>query len=114
MGWWSWAPPERQRIQPSSKAFHLNGDMSERVMTILEGCFPSIEVYSIDEAFADMTGLPEPLESIGRQVQAEIRQKTGIPVGIGIATGVFQDSCRVDRVFRPPFSAAVVPAPARG
>ncbi|HTN29729.1 MAG TPA: hypothetical protein VL178_02700 [Pseudomonas sp.] len=28
--------------------------------------------------------------------------------------GVFQDSCRVDRVFRPPFSAAVVPAPARG
>ena len=33
-----------------------------------------------------MTGLPEPLESIGRQVQAEIRQKTGIPVGIGIAT----------------------------
>ena len=64
---------------------HINGDMSERVMTILEGCFPNIEVYSIDEAFADMTGLPEPLESIGRQVQAEIRQKTGIPVGIGIA-----------------------------
>jgi len=30
-----------------------------------------------------MTGLPEPLESIGRQVQTEIRQKTGIPVGIG-------------------------------
>ncbi len=28
--------------------------------------------------------------------------------------GVFQDSCRVDRVFRPPFSAAVVPAPALG
>lgn len=53
--------------------------MSERVMTILESCFPSIEVYSIDEAFADMTGLPDPLESIGRQVQTEIKQKTGIP-----------------------------------
>ena len=69
-----------------SSNYALYGDMSERVMTILEGCFPSIEVYSIDEAFADMTGLPEPLDSIGRQVQAEVRQKTGIPVGIGIAT----------------------------
>ena len=69
-----------------SSNYALYGDMSERVMTILEGCFPSIEVYSIDEAFADMTGLPEPLESIGRLVQAEVRQKTGIPVGIGIGT----------------------------
>jgi nucleotidyltransferase/DNA polymerase involved in DNA repair len=33
-----------------------------------------------------VTGLPEPLESIWRQVQAELHQKTGIPVGIGIAT----------------------------
>lgn len=65
---------------------HINGDMSERVMTILESRFPSIEIYSIDEAFADMTGLPDPLESIGRQIQAEVRQKTSIPVGIGIAT----------------------------
>ncbi len=65
---------------------HINGDMSERVMTLLEARFPSIEIYSIDEAFADMTGLPEPLESIGRQVQAEVKQKTGIPAGIGIAT----------------------------
>lgn len=29
---------------------HINGDMSERVMTILEGYFPSIEVYSIDKS----------------------------------------------------------------
>jgi DNA polymerase V len=77
---------KRHGIVAFSSNYALYGDMSERVMTILEGCFPSIEVYSIDEAFADMTGLPEPLESIGRQVQAEVRQKTGIPVGIGIAT----------------------------
>ena len=77
---------KRYGVVAFSSNYALYGDMSERVMTILEGCFPSIEVYSIDEAFADMTGLPEPLESIGRQVQAEIRQKTGIPVGIGIAT----------------------------
>jgi len=77
---------KRNGIVAFSSNYALYGDMSERVMTILESRLPSIEVYSIDEAFADMTGLPEPLESIGRQVQAEIRQKTGIPVGIGIAT----------------------------
>lgn len=69
-----------------SSNYALYGDLSERVMTILEARFPNVEIYSIDEAFADMTGLTEPLESIGRQVQAEVKQKTGIPVGIGIAT----------------------------
>ncbi|HAZ54124.1 MAG TPA: DNA polymerase V subunit UmuC, partial [Franconibacter helveticus] len=58
---------ERAGVVVFSSNYALYGDMSQRVMTILEGCFPSIEVYSIDEAFADMTGLPEPLESIGRQ-----------------------------------------------
>lgn len=36
---------------------HINGDMSQRVMTILEGMAPVLEVYSIDEAFADLTGM---------------------------------------------------------
>lgn len=77
---------KRHGIAAFSSNYALYGDMSERVMAILEAAFPSVEIYSIDEAFADMSGLPEPLESIGRRVQAEVRQKTGIPVGIGIAT----------------------------
>ncbi|ENZ1723998.1 TPA: translesion error-prone DNA polymerase V subunit UmuC [Pseudomonas aeruginosa] len=77
---------KRHGIVAFSSNYALYGDMSERVMTLLEARFPSVEIYSIDEAFANMTGLPEPLESIGRQVQAEVKQKTGIPVGIGIAT----------------------------
>jgi len=44
-----------------------------------------LEVYSIDEAFANLTGMPESLEHLSRTVQSEIKQKTGIPVGIGIA-----------------------------
>ncbi|WP_306423276.1 DinB/UmuC family translesion DNA polymerase [Atopomonas sediminilitoris] len=59
--------------------------MSERVMSVLEARLPSVEAYSIDEAFAELTGLPEPLENIGRQLRAEVLKKTGIPVGIGIA-----------------------------
>ncbi|WJN61593.1 translesion error-prone DNA polymerase V subunit UmuC [Pseudomonas sp. SO81] len=77
---------KRHGIVAFSSNYALYGDMSERVMTILEASFPSVEVYSIEEAFADMTGLPEPLGSIGRQVQAEVKQKTRIPVGVGIAT----------------------------
>ncbi len=77
---------KRHGIVAFSSNYALYGDMSERVMAILESRFPSIEVYSIDEAFADMNGLPEPLESMARHIQAEVKQKTGIPVGIGIAT----------------------------
>ena len=39
---------------------HINGDMSQRVMTVIEGMVPAVEVYSIDEAFAD----PEPDNTI--------------------------------------------------
>ena len=41
-----------------SSNYELYGQMSARVMTTLEGMFPRIEVYSIDEAFAELTGIP--------------------------------------------------------
>lgn len=44
-----------------------------------------ISFLYVDEAFADLTGMPESLESLSRTLQTEIKQKTGIPVGIGIA-----------------------------
>ena len=68
-----------------SSNYALYGDMSERVMTTLEHRLPQVEVYSIDEAFADMTGLPEPLDQLGYSLRADVLQITGIPVGVGIA-----------------------------
>lgn len=68
-----------------SSNYALYGDMSQRVMTTIEGMVPALEVYSIDEAFADLTGLPEPLESIGREIRARVLKHTGIPTGVGIA-----------------------------
>ena len=44
---------------------HINGDMSARVMQVIESLVPQVEVYSIDEAFADLSGLPEPLQQLG-------------------------------------------------
>jgi DNA polymerase V len=47
---------------------------------------PSIEVYSTDEAFLNLEGLPlDGLQQKGRDLSARIRRGTGIPVSIGIA-----------------------------
>jgi DNA polymerase V len=68
-----------------SSNYALYGDMSERVMTIIESMTPAVEVYSIDEAFADLTGMPGDLTAFGRKIRASIYKCTGIPVGVGIA-----------------------------
>lgn len=55
-------------------------------MSVIESMVPAAEVYSIDEAFAELTGMPGDLERLGRQIRAEVYRWTGIPVGIGIAS----------------------------
>jgi DNA polymerase V len=71
-------------IVPFSSNYALYGDMSERVMTLIESMVPAVEVYSIDEAFADLTGI-EGLDVLGRQIRSQVLRCTGIPVGVGIA-----------------------------
>ncbi|WP_280634431.1 translesion error-prone DNA polymerase V subunit UmuC [Pseudomonas eucalypticola] len=68
-----------------SSNYALYGDMSERVMTVIESLVPQVEIYSIDEAFADLSGVPGDLEQLGRQIRAQVYRSTGIPVGVGIA-----------------------------
>jgi DNA polymerase V len=66
-----------------SANFELYGDMSQRMMTMAETLGCGQEVYSIDECFLDMTGIPGATER-ARQKQAEILQGIGIPTCIGI------------------------------
>jgi DNA polymerase V len=75
----------RNGVVAFSSNYALYGDMSERVMTIIESRVPALEVYSIDEAFADLTGIPGDLTAFGRNIRATIFKHTGIPVGVGIA-----------------------------
>ncbi len=75
----------RLGIVAFSSNYALYGDMSERVMTVIESLVPALEVYSIDEAFADITGLPGSMEALGREIRAQVLQRTGIPTGVGIA-----------------------------
>jgi len=67
-----------------SSNYALYGDMSRRVMQTLALYAPRIEVYSIDEAFLDLTGLPDPAGFV-RHLRDTVSRWTGIPVSIGIA-----------------------------
>lgn len=60
--------------------------MSHRVMAILGQLTPRLEIYFIDEAFCDLTGIPAAqLESLGRRLREEVRRRTHLTVGVGIA-----------------------------
>lgn len=74
----------RHRILAFSSNYALYGDMSERVMTIIESMVPALEVYSIDEAFVDLTGMSGSMDRVGRDIRARVKKCTGIPVGVGI------------------------------
>jgi len=71
-------------IVPFSSNYALYGDMSERIMSIIESLVPAVEVYSIDEAFVELTGIDQ-LEALGRQIRTTVLRRTGVPVGVGIA-----------------------------
>lgn len=71
-------------IVPFSSNYALYGDMSERVMTLIESMVPAVEVYSIDEAFVDLAGITD-LDGLGRQIRSQVLRCAGIPVGVGIA-----------------------------
>jgi DNA polymerase V len=75
----------RHGVVAFSSNYALYGDMSERVMTIIESMVPALEVYSIDEAFADLTGVPGDLCAFGRHMRSTLFKRTGVPVGVGIA-----------------------------
>jgi len=75
----------RHGIVAFSSNYALYGDMSERVMSLIEAMVPAAEVYSIDESFADLTGIPGSLTQFGRDMRTKILRCTGIPVGVGIA-----------------------------
>ena len=74
---------KRHGIAVFSSNYALYGDMSARVMAVAGGMSARMEVYSIDEAFLDMTGLERP-ESHARQIRETVKRCTGVPVSIGI------------------------------
>jgi DNA polymerase V len=71
-----------------SSNYNLYGDLSMRVMDTLRAIIgeQSVEVYSVDEAFVDLSIFPiEDLERISREMRETVEQWTGIKVSIGVA-----------------------------
>lgn len=70
-----------------SSNYELYADMSNRVMSTLEELSPRVEIYSIDEAFCDLTGVRNcrDLTDFGREIRATVLQRTHLTVGVGIA-----------------------------
>ena len=70
-----------------SSNYELYADMSNRVMTTLEELSPWCEIYSIDEAFCDLTGVRNcrNLTDFGREIRETVLRRTHLTVGVGIA-----------------------------
>jgi DNA polymerase V len=77
----------QEGIVACSSNYALYADMSNRVMSILAQYSPFQEVYSIDECFLDLTGGPGgDLQQYGQDIRERVRQWTGLPVCVGIAS----------------------------
>ena len=75
---------EQHQIKVFSSNYALYGDLSQRVMKLLEHYTPNVEVYSIDECFLGLKGLKE-LPKYATRIRSTVIRNTGIPVSIGIA-----------------------------
>ncbi len=77
---------EKNNVKVFSTNFSLYGDISRRVMKTLKQFSPQIEIYSIDEAFLNLTSIKdEDLFEYGNKIRKTILKWTGIPTSIGIA-----------------------------
>ena len=77
---------KQKRVQVFSSNYPLYGDMSSRVMSILEQYTPNLEIYSIDEAFLQFKGFDFfDLQTEGHRMRKQVRRWTGIPVSVGMA-----------------------------
>lgn len=70
-------------VRVFSSNYILYGDMSRRVMETLDQCMPDVSIYSVDEAFSDVSGVAD-VETLVTNARAQIKQWTGIPVSIGV------------------------------
>lgn len=76
----------KHSIEVYSSNYVLYGDMSARVMATLSHFSPEVEIYSIDEAFIDLSWLSgEKLRKYAIAIRSTVMMWTGIPISIGIA-----------------------------
>lgn len=76
---------KKNNVQVFSSNYSLYGDISYRVMSIIENSWEEVEVYSIDEAFLNLSNLPIKTQlSFCHDLQKKLLKDTGIPTSIGL------------------------------
>jgi len=76
----------KNNVQIFSSNYSLYGDLSRRVMKVLKGFSDKIEIYSIDEAFIDLSHIKdENIEDYGKKIRERVLKWTGIPTSVGIS-----------------------------
>ena len=76
----------KNKVEVFSSNYSLYGDLSRRVMRTLKRFNSAIEVYSIDEAFLDLSNFADSeVEKVGKEIRETVLKWTGIPTSIGIA-----------------------------
>ncbi|MFY1022091.1 Y-family DNA polymerase [Ectopseudomonas khazarica] len=71
-------------VQAFSSNYALYSDVSNKVMRCIHSQVPDLEQYSIDEAWADLTGLQGDLAAIGKAIKERVWSECAMPVGVGI------------------------------
>ncbi len=78
---------QKAGVQIYSANFTLYSDISRRVIDTLAQFTPEYEVYSIDEVFLNLSGFERAgLVDYAHQIVGTVKQWTGIPISIGIAS----------------------------
>ena len=78
---------KKNNVKVFSSNYALYGDMSQRVMEILLGFSPDVEIYSIDEAFLSLKGFKNyELLTYCKHIRKTIKQWAGIPVSVGVGS----------------------------
>ncbi|MDA0713502.1 MAG: Y-family DNA polymerase, partial [bacterium] len=74
-----------KNVHVFSSNYSLYGDMSDRVMLILQQLGLEVEIYSIDEAFLSYELVPKAnRKTFAENIRSKILKATGIPVSVGI------------------------------
>ena len=78
---------KKNKVEVFSSNYALYGDISRRVMRVLRTFSPKVEIYSIDEAFIDLSFIDEKgAAEYGKEIRSRVLKWTGIPTSVGIAT----------------------------
>ncbi len=78
---------KKNNVQIFSSNYALYGDLSRRVMKILKGFSDKVEIYSIDEAFLDLSHIRDiEVGEYGKKIRDRVLKWTGIPTSVGISS----------------------------